>query len=112
VTNPQPVVVPVLASQLGKTEVDALCAEIDKLQAAAAPATPFIIDMALVSFAGSLAMGTLVGLHQEFKTRGQRLIFAALQPNVAQSFKVTRISQIMEIAPDVPSALQRARGEL
>ena len=104
-TLPQAVVVHALASQLGKTEVDALCAEIDKAQANA-KTIPFILDMASVSFAGSLAMGVLVGLHQEFKTRGQRMIFAAFQPNVEQSFQIARLNRIMEIAPNVVTALQ------
>src|SRR5262245_52483126 len=75
------VVVHVLTRELRKTEVDALCAGIDTAQAAA-PALPFILDMANVGFAGSLAMGVLVGLSQEFRGRGQRLIFAGMQPNV------------------------------
>src|SRR6185295_9211711 len=105
-TLSQAIVVHALATNLGKTEVDALCGEIDRAQSAAAPTLPFILDLSHVSFMGSLAMGVLVGLHQEFRNRGQRLIFANLQPNVHQSFNVSRISGIMEIVTDVPAALK------
>lgn len=106
---PQAVVVHVLVRNLGKIEMDGLCAEVDKAQAAA-PSLPFVLDMAKVEFAGSLAMGVLVGLNQEFRTRGQRLVFAGLQAAVGQSFNITRINRIVEIVQDVPTALRGLGG--
>jgi len=53
-------------------------------------------------------MGTLIGLNTEFRTRGQRLIFAGLQPNVQQSIKFTRMDKLMEIAPNLEAAKQSA----
>jgi anti-anti-sigma factor len=102
---PLAVVVHVLAHQLGKGEVDGVCDGVDAAQAAA-PSLPFILDMANVAYMGSLAMGTLAGLNKEFKTRNQRLIFVGLQASVQNSFSVTHIDRIMEIMPDVPTALQ------
>jgi anti-anti-sigma factor len=102
---PSAVVVHVLSSQLGKSEVDGLCSATDAARGTA-PTLPFILDMAKVGFAGSLAIGVLVGLHKEFQNRGQRLIFVGLQANLRDSFKVTRMNQILEILPDVPTALQ------
>src|SRR4051812_15397428 len=107
---PQAVVIHLLAQNLGKSEVDAVCDGVDEALSVAAaagtPSLPFILDMGTVSFAGSLAMGTLVGLNQEFRTRGQRLIFVAWQPLVLQAITMTRISRLMEFQPDVPTALQ------
>lgn len=54
--QPSAVVVYITARNLGKIEIDALCAGIDKAQAAA-PSLPFILDMSNVGFAGSLAIG-------------------------------------------------------
>src|SRR5262245_3647181 len=93
---PSAVLVHVLAHELGKTEVDSMCAGIDTAQASA-PSLPFILDMSRVGFAGSLAMGVLVGLSQEFRTRGQRLIFAGLQPNLQQAMTYSHINRIIEI---------------
>jgi|GEM_PF-5048152 len=78
---PTAVVVHVPARNLGRSEVDAVCGAVDQARAAA-PALPFVLNMANVEFAGSVAMGVLVGLNQEFRTRGQRLVFAGLQRNV------------------------------
>jgi anti-anti-sigma factor len=99
-----------LARELGKAEIDDLCSEIDRAQAAA-PSLPFIIDMKNVGFAGSLAMGTLIGLNQEFRTRGQRLIFVSLQAAVEQALHVMRINRIIEIMPDTPAALQSIENQ-
>ena len=98
------VVIHILARELRKSEVDMLCAGVDEARATA-PSLPFILDMANVDFAGSLALGVLVGLNQEFRNRGQRLIFAALQPNMRQAVDIARINRIVEIVQDVPTAL-------
>jgi anti-anti-sigma factor len=104
------VVVHVLAPELRKSEVDALCGEVDKAQAAAPRSLPFILDMSSVRFAGSLAMGVLVGLSQEFRTRGQRLIFVGFQSNVHDAINMLRMNRIIEIMPDVPTAVQSVAG--
>jgi anti-anti-sigma factor len=104
---PLAVVVHVLARNLvAKGEVEGLCSGIDGARATA-PSLPFILDMAKVDFAGSLAMGTLVGLNQEFRARGQRLILVGLQANLHQALNITRINRIVEIMQDVPTALRR-----
>ena len=102
---PKAVVVHVLVSSLGKGEVDGICDGVDEARVAA-PALPFVIDMAKVSYAGSLAIGVLVGLSQEFRNRNQRLIFASLQPTMSDAFKVTRLNRVMEILPDVATAMK------
>ena len=106
---PSAVVIHVLARELRKPEVDGVCRAIDKARETA-PSLPFILDMAAVYFAGSMALGTLVGLSQEFRTRGQRLIFASLQPETLRAIQVSRINRIMEIMQDVPTALQSVGG--
>ena len=107
---PQAAIVHVLARELvAQHDLDTICAAIDRAQTAA-PATPFIIDMGKVAFMGSLAMGVLVGVSQEFKARGQRLMFAALQPNVLQAIHVSRIHRVVEIVPDVEAGVRMVGG--
>jgi anti-anti-sigma factor len=67
-------VVHVLSASVGKAEVEGVDAA-----RVTAPALPFVMDMAKVGFAGSVALGVLVGLAKEFQNRGQRLIFVNLQ---------------------------------
>ena len=108
---PRATVVHVLASSLRNAEVDAVCDGVDAAMAAAKPPSlPVILDLARVTFAGSMAMGTLVGLNKEFVTRGQRLIVVGVQEPVRQAIAVTRIDKLMEFLPDVASAL-RSIGE-
>jgi anti-anti-sigma factor len=102
---PAAVVVHVLARNLGKSEVDAMCDGVDEARKAA-PAMPFIMDMSNVEFAGSLALGVIAGLNQEFRTRGQRLIFAGFQSNVRRSIEITRINQVLQIMDNVAAAVK------
>lgn len=103
---PQAIVAHILARELvTQRDLDAICAQIDQAQAAA-PALPFILDLAKVMFMGSLAMGMLVGLNNEFKARRQRLIFAGLSSNVLRSLTVSRLDQIVEIVPDSAAAVR------
>ena len=104
------VVVHVLAGELRKPEVDALCAVVDGARKSA-PSAPFVLDMANVAFAGSMALGVLVGLSQEFRARKQPLVFVNLRSDVRQSIEISRINRVLEILPDVPTALRELRGE-
>ena len=104
---PSAIVIHVLAAELRKSEVDAICGAVDAEQPAAST-LPFILDMSKVAFMGSLAMGVLIGLNKEFLNRGQRLVFASLQPNVHQSISISRVNRMMEIAPDLEAAKKDA----
>ena len=106
---PQAVVVHVQTNELRKAEVDAICSAIDGARATA-PSLPFVLDMARVTFAGSLALGVLVGLSQEFRSRQQPLVFAGFQKDVRQSIEISRMDRVLDIEPDVPAALRRFRG--
>ena len=99
-----------LADEIRKPEVDAVCAAVDAARAAGASASPFVIDMARVTFAGSLAFGVLVGLTKEFVGRGQRLIFVNLQPDVREPIQISRLDRVLEILPDIPAALRALAG--
>jgi len=107
---PRATVVHVLVSGLRNAEVDAVCSGVDTAMAGAIaagspPSLPVILDLAKVGFAGSMAMGTLVGLNKEFVTRSQRLIIVGVQEPVRQAFSVTRLDKLMEFMPDVAAAL-------
>src|SRR5215471_5915638 len=87
------VVLRILSEEVRKEEVDEICGQVDEALKVA-PALPFVLDMSRIRFLPSLAMGALMGLNQEFRRRGQRLIFAALQPNVRQSLSISRLNRI------------------
>jgi anti-anti-sigma factor len=78
--------------------------------AEATPSLPFVVDLARVEFLSSLSLAALVRLALNFRDRGQRLILAALQPNVREVFEVTRLARMMEIREDVSAALAAIRA--
>src|SRR4051794_16809204 len=106
---PLAVVLHVTAHELRKSEVDALCSDVDNARITA-PALPFVLDMSRVTFANSMALGVLVGLNQEFRTRGQSLIFGSFQKDLLQAIEILRFSRIMEIKKDVATALRDLGG--
>ena len=106
---PQAVVIHVLPNRLGKAEMDGIGADTDAARATA-PELPFVIDMANVAHAGSQAFGVLVGLNKEFLNRGQRLIFVNLQSPLYGAIKVTHLHNVLEILPDVATALRSVAG--
>ena len=111
---PPAVVIHVHAAELRKPQVDAVCAAVDAARAAddgSSSASPFVIDLARVTFAGSVALGVLMGLTKEFLTRKQRLIFVNLQRELREPIQISRMDSVLEILPDIPSALRALRGE-
>jgi anti-anti-sigma factor len=108
--TPQAVIVHVGVPNLGSSEVNAVCSGIDEARKTA-PTLPFILDLAKVVYVPSVGLGVLVGLNQEFRTRGQRLILVNLQINVRQSINITNLSRALEILPDIPSALKSLDGK-
>jgi len=107
---PKAVVIRVLARNFSNNDVNGVCSAVDQARVTA-PALPFILDMANVSFVPSMGLGVLVGLNQEFRNRGQRLIFVSLQANVRQAITVTYLNRMLEIMSDVPTALRSVGGD-
>ena len=103
--RPEAVIVRVLATELRKFEMDEICTGVDQALTLA-PSLPFIFDLSNVAFMPSLAMGVLVGLNQEFRSRNQRIIFAGLQRNVRQSLEMSRVNRVITIIDDPAAALK------
>jgi anti-sigma B factor antagonist len=97
------IVVKILLKDLDETHIKDVRDQIAPV-IAASPHLPFILDMSLVKFIPSLTLGMLVKLLQEFKSRGQRLVLASLQPTVRQVFAITRLDRLFEIQPDPQTA--------
>ena len=106
---PQAVVIHVQAPHLREREVIDVLDVIDKAMSAE-PALPFILDVANVGFMGSMAMGKLIGLNQKFRARSQRFIIVSVQSNVRGTFQVAYMHRLIEILPDLPSALEALGG--
>ncbi len=68
---------------------------------AESPSLPVALDLAKVAFMPSLSLGGLIQLSQLFKSRKQRLVLVALQPNVRETLVLTRLDRLFEIHSDL-----------
>ena len=75
--------------------------------AAEQPGSPVVLDLGNVTFLDSSGLGALVAV---MKLLGPErpLHLAAVQPNVAKVFRLTRMDQVFKIHPDVDALRQFA----
>ena len=98
----------------GKTKL--LTLEMTRLDAAAANALKarvlplaesgqdgLVVDLRSVEFIDSSGLGVLVSMLKKLGTRG-RLVMCNLQPNVANTFKLSRMDRVFTIRPSVDEA--------
>lgn len=103
------VIVSLYVKDLDERHMRQLMADI----AAAEPAAgnlPFILNLASVKFLPSMALGTLVRLSGDFRTRKQRLILAGVQPQIKQVIALTHLEHLFETQDDVDTALDGLAG--
>jgi anti-anti-sigma factor len=103
---PGAVVIRVRVRQLGSQAVEALVADIARARAGDAASLPVILDLAEVEYAGSMALGALVGLSREFHRAGQRLIFVSMTAEIHRLFADSYVNKLLEVMEDVPAALR------
>jgi anti-sigma B factor antagonist len=72
------------------------------------PGLPFVIDLSSVKLLPSLTIGALVRMNRDFRTRGQRLMLAAVQPTVRQVLAIAKLDRLFEIHDDAAAALKAA----
>ncbi len=107
-TLPDVLILHVLVEQLAEEQLHELQTEA-RSAAGAQPGLPCVIDLARVNFLPSMSLAALVRLCSEFRARQQRLILAALQPQVRDVFLVTRLDRLFELADDVAAAQRAVR---
>jgi anti-anti-sigma factor len=103
------VVVRVQVGDLDENHIKAVQAEL-----AAASATrkqPFVVDLSKVKFIPSLTLGVLVRIANEFRSRGQRLTLAALQPGVRQMLTITQLHRLFDIQASVDAAVREIQAK-
>ena len=97
---------------LDDREFKGLAAGIDRASDGNPNLSVVVLDLAAVHIVPSLALGLLVLLSKRCKSRGQRLVLAAVQPQVRQVFAVTQLDRIFAFAPGVDAAIGSAAGEV
>jgi anti-anti-sigma factor len=64
-----------------------------------------VVNLLGVGYAGSAALSGFTGIHRALKARGGSLVFAQVEPNVREIFRVGRLEPLFRFATDVPEAL-------
>jgi anti-anti-sigma factor len=67
-----------------------------------------LVDFGNVSFAGSEALGVMVGLHKRLLAKGRRLMLRDLRPLIHELFLVTRLDRLIDLQPVLPLPYQRS----
>ena len=76
------------------------------VEAAAADATPLLLDFSGVGYISSMGLRVLMIAAKELRSRRAALAVAALQPTVAEIFAIARFGHVVDIYPSVRDALQ------
>ena len=69
-----------------------------------------VVNLLGVGFAGSAALSGFTGIHRTVKAKGGALVFAHVEPNVREIFRVSRLEALFPFAADVPAALGMLSG--
>lgn len=82
-------------------------AELEEQVAAVArqsPSSPVILDLSRVEAIRDDALGALVELLHDCRSRGQRFILSGLQPQALEIMSVTKLGRLFEYREDVEDA--------
>jgi|TARA_R110000782_G_scaffold57258_35_gene119895 anti-anti-sigma factor len=91
------------------SEHEAKPIEHDLLDAAARCAHKLVIDMSKVAMLASAGIGSLISLHHACAKAGGRLVICALDPQIAQMLKLTRMDKMLTIVESRDAAAQALR---
>jgi anti-anti-sigma factor len=65
-----------------------------------------VLDFARVEAISSMIMGSLVDLMRQLRELGQKLVLVGMNQNVRYAFANTRLDQLIDILPDVQTAMK------
>ncbi len=70
---------------------------------------PVVLELSGVIFLQSLALGALLRILTECRTREQPLFLVGLNSDLKELFRVTRLNQVFRIVADVPAVIELLR---
>ena len=59
-----------------------------------------VVDFSQVSYINSAGLGSCVVVHNESKARGATVVLYAMQANIRDIFKMTRLDKVFKVADD------------
>lgn len=70
---------------------------------------PVVLELSGVIFLQSLALGALLRILTECRTREQPLFLVGLNSDLIELFRVTRLNQVFRIVADLPAVIELLR---
>lgn len=66
-----------------------------------------IIDCASLEFVDSTGLGALIALLRKLESKGGKLAFVGMNPEVATIFEITRLHKLFQIYPNLQTAFEK-----
>ncbi len=88
------------------SEHEAKPIESDLLDAAARCAHRLVVDMSKVAMLASAGIGSLISLHQACAKAGGKLVVCAIDPQIEQMLRLTRMDRMLVIVPSREQAAE------
>jgi anti-sigma B factor antagonist len=80
------------------------------LDATAPSKGALVLDFSRVTYISSMGLRILLVAAKQVRAVNARIAVAALQPNVREIFEIARFNHVLEIFPDVRTALEHVSG--
>ena len=106
--HPEVVVVRIKAEKIEEYNVQEVQDAMSLAIAEVSP-KPVVLELSGVIFLQSLALGALLRILTECRTREQQLFLVGLNSDLKELFRVTRLNQVFRIVADVPAVIELLR---
>ena len=106
--HPEAVVVRIKAEKIEEYNVQEVQDAISLAIAEVSP-KPVVLELSGVIFLQSLALGALLRILTECRTREQPLFLVGLNSDLKELFRVTRLNQVFRIVADLPAVIELLR---
>jgi len=106
--HPEVVVVRIKAEKIEEYNVQQVQDAMSLAIAEVSP-KPVVLELSGVIFLQSLALGALLRILTECRTREQPLFLVGLNSDLKELFRVTRLNQVFRIVADVPAVIELLR---
>ena len=103
--HPEAVVVRIKAEKIEEYNVQQVQDAMSLAIAEVSP-KPVVLELSGVIFLQSLALGALLRILTECRTREQPLFLVGLNSDLKELFRVTRLNQVFRIIADVPAVIE------
>ena len=103
--HPEVVVVRIKAEKIEEYNVQEVQDAMSLAIAEVSP-KPVVLELSGVIFLQSLALGALLRILTECRTREQPLFLVGLNSDLKELFRVTRLNQVFRIVADLPAVIE------